>query len=208
MNTSAPIVGLFGSSHIYHYPLDLFHSIKIHPIVISSSPRNIAAINRQNTVQHTIKRIQRHNITLDKIVILIGGNDIGTLTPIQIIQGIIHIANSFSNINIQPIIVPIFNRLKPFNITESQYNTGRNKINKHLRLHYKKLHQHNILRIHNLRLDEDGVHLTRQGYITLTKAIKHHITPSNIPKHIIQLPPGHYHHNNEEIIINIVEEKL
>ena len=98
MNTSAPIVGLFGSSHISHYPLDIFHTYNIHPIVISSSPENIAAIIRQNTVHHTIKYIQSHNITLDRILILIGANDIGTLTPTQIVQGIIHIANSFNNI--------------------------------------------------------------------------------------------------------------
>ena len=211
MNTSAPTIGLFGSSHISHYPLDIFHTYNIHPIIISSSPKNIAAIIKQDTVHHTIKYIQSHNITLDKILILIGANDIGTLTPTQIAQGIIHIANSFNNINIQPIIVPLFNRHKPNSISKTQYNTDKNKINKHLRLHYKRQHQYNIIKIANLRLEEDGVHITKQGYRTLTKAIAYHIKKSNIPKHIIQLPPGHYkdHHNNEEIIIkHIVEKKL
>ena len=71
MSTSAPIVGLFGSFHFAHYPLDIFYNYNIHPKVISSSPKNIAAIIRQNTVHHAIKYIQSLKITLDRILILI-----------------------------------------------------------------------------------------------------------------------------------------
>ena len=209
MNTPAPIsLGLFGSSHISRYPLHLFHNYNIQPIVISSSPKNIAAIERENTVHQAIQHIQSHNIKLDMILILIGANDIGTLHPQQIIDGIIRIGDTFNNINIQPIIVPILNRKSPRNISQALYKTHRNRINKHLRLHYKNQHIHNIIQTPNLHLEKDGVHLAKHGYNALTKAIAFHIKKRNIPTHITQLPPGHYtnHHTREEIIVTIITE--
>ena len=176
MDTPAPIsLGLFGSSHISRYPLHLFRKYNIQPKVISTSPRNIAAIERNNTVHQSIQYIETHNIKLDMILILIGANDIGSLHPQQISDGIIRIGNSFNKINIQPIIVPIFNRESPRNISKALYETHRNRINKLLRLHYKKQHSHIIMETPNLHLEKDGVHLAIQGYKALTKAIAFHI---------------------------------
>ena len=209
MNTPAPIsLGLFGSSHISQYPLHLFNKYNIQPKVISSSPKNIAAIIRNNTVHQSIQHIQAHNIKLDMILILVGANDIGTLNPQQIRDGIIQIGDTFNNINIQPIIVPIFNRKSPRNISITLYNTHRNKINKLLRLHYKKQHTHNIIQITNLHLKEDGIHLAKHGYNALTKAIAFHIRKFTTPTPTTQIPPGHYtnHHTHEEIIVTHITE--
>ena len=142
------------------------------------------------------------------ILILVGANDIGTLNPQQILDGVIQIGDTFNNINIQPIIVPIFNRKSPSNISKTLYNTQQNWINKLLRLHYKKQHTHNIIQIPNLHLKRDGVHLAKHGYNSLTKAIAFHIKKITTPTLITQLPPGHYknHHTREEIIVTIINE--
>ena len=109
-SNSSTSLGLFGSSHIDHYPLDLFKNHNILPHIISSTPKNIAAIKKQDTVKMKIAQIQAQKVELDMILIIIGANDIGNLDPNQIAQGIIEIANSFSKVNIQPIIIPLFNR--------------------------------------------------------------------------------------------------
>ena len=216
-------IGLFGSSHIQNFPHDLFKNLQnfpftLHPIHISSSPKNLRAILGQNTVTQAIRRIQTQNIHLHCILILVGANDIGRLTPTQIAQGIIHIADRFQSINIQPLIVPIFNRLHPKGIEESFYKSERSKINRRLRAHYRRHRTHNIIGIKNLKLDQDGVHLTTSSYRVITKAVAHHIkdhlphiihntqphpalpTPQHIPHPsaplINHLPPGH--HFNEE----------
>ena len=141
-------LGFFGSSHIERYPLHLFTFISsfmsnITPFLISSSPKNIQSILSQNTVEQTIARITEQNIKLDFMVILVGANDIGTLSPKQIAEGIIFIAKSFAKINIFPIIVPIFNRDSPqykdrTPMPQHIYNTSKNKINRILRRHFKK----------------------------------------------------------------------
>ena len=76
------------------------------------------------------------------MLIIVGGNDIGSWSNKQITEGILYIAHRFSSINIQPIIAPIFNREAPHNITIRQYNTSRNKINHTLRKHFKKTAHH------------------------------------------------------------------
>ena len=76
------------------------------------------------------------------MLIMVGGNDIGSWSAKQIAQGILYIAHRFSRINIQPIIVPIFNREAPHNITIRQYNTSRDKINHTLRKHFKNSTSH------------------------------------------------------------------
>ena len=210
MNLKAPIsLGLFGSSHIDHYPLYLFHRHHIHPQIISSSPKNIRDIKKQNTVQNKIAHMMANNITIDMILLIIGANDVGTLSPQEIVQGIIDIANSFSAINIKPIIVPLFNRSKPNNLTVAQYNTIRNKVNSKLRLHYKRHHQYIVIKMHDMHL-KDGIHLNEKSYIYLTNAIISHIRKSTLTKYVLESPIGHHTNTitKEEIIAEITTEEI
>ena len=206
-------VGLLGSSHISRFPLPIFREHLIKPIIVSDNPRNTQAFIQNNTIQSILTYITTQNITLDYIFIMIGANDIGRLTHRQITNNLIHIAQHFQKLNITPIIAPIINRESPRNITRAVYNTNRNHINKALRKHFKKHNQQNLLKIHNLKLNNDGVHLTQSSYKTLAKAIKHHITrhitltQSNIAEYM-HLEPGHYidTQSNEEITIEHIME--
>ena len=210
--------GFFGSSHIEHYPLFLFRFItsfisNITPFHISSSPKNIQSILSQNTVEQTIKSITERKIKLDFMVILVGANDIGTLSPKQIAEGIIYIAKSFANINIFPIIVPIFNRESPryknkTPMPQHIYNSSKNKINKILTQHYKKQNMKCVLNIRTLKLTGDGVHLTPSSYQVLTKTITHHINRTIMCLYT-KIPPGHYHdkEKGEELIIEDIYEE-
>ena len=99
-------LGLFGSSHVQHYPLELFKilnlnvNVRIHPIHISSKPKNISSVLRQDTAGKIVKYINRYNIHLDYLLILIGANDIGHLSPTHISQGIIYLANKFNKMDL------------------------------------------------------------------------------------------------------------
>ena len=79
-------LGLFVSSHVQNYPLHLFKDLdlnidfRIHPIHISSKPKNIYSILKQGTARKIIKYIKSNNIHLDYILILIGVSDVGHLT--------------------------------------------------------------------------------------------------------------------------------
>ncbi len=208
------LLGLFGSSHVEQFPYETFNLLKdfkftIKPIHISSSPKNIRAILRQDTVNKTIKHIQSNHIHLDYILILIGANDIGYLSPEKITQGIIYIADSFTNINIQPIIVPIFNRDAPSEIPVPLYDSHRNRINRQLRNHYKRQHLTRIISLNKLHLDGDGVHLTYSSYRVITKSIAYHIQKSII-YHFTQLPPGIHisETTGEEITVDFIYEEI
>ena len=225
MSCSKLSLGLFGSSHIERYPIHLFKHLHqfnftINPILISSHPKNIRAILKQNTVTAAIQYIQQNNIHLDYILILIGANDIGTLNSTQIAAGILHIADTFTSYNIQPIITPIFNRDAPWYITVEYYKTERNRINRTLRQHFKKQHLTRILNIKDLHLSYDGVHLKPTAYRVITKSIAYHIqsqlTPHATHPHTghnrVHYPltphPTHHHyvHEREEITIEYFYE--
>ena len=215
MSLSKYALGLFGSSHSEKFPLHFFQrqyfNFQIQPIHISSSPKNIAAILKENTTKKAIEYIQTNNIHLDYIMILIGGNDIGQgkLNPTEIADGIIKIANSFAEINIEPVIVPIFNRKRPRKISKEEYDSDRSKINRRLAAHYKKQHVRRIIILKNLHLKEDGVHLVDSSYRVLAKSIAFHIHDS-IGKRDTKLPPGNYidEKTGEEISVQIVYEEI
>ena len=208
MGSQSKTIGLFGSSIIAHYPLEMFKAHHIHPIIISTSPKNIASIIKFNSLEKAITLIQTQQYKLDYILILVGSNDIGKLTPTKIIQELIHIADTFSNINITPIIVPMMNREAPRYITTQEYRRDRNKINKKLKAHYKAQKLPRILKLRNLHLKDDGVHLTDSSYKVLSKAISFHIKQIDIKDHIFQFPPGHYRdlNNNEHYTVEHITE--
>ena len=205
---SLKVLGLLGSSIIEHYPLDLFKEFNIHPIVISTSPKNLEQLTTHRTFNKTITHIKSLKVKLDYMLILIGSNDVGRLKSKEILEKLIYIAETLNNMNITPIIAPLINRKFPRFTTADTYAATKNLVNKKIKMHYRKLKKPRILKLRVLKLEKDGVHLPKSSYNVITRAISVHIQQLNIQQHIFKLPPGHYKdlNNNEEYIIEHITE--
>ena len=201
-------VGFFGISHVKKINQKHYNKYNIQVHKLSAKPTKIPKIINQKVVEKTIENIQNKNLELDCIVILLGDNDIGAEHPKYIFKNIIKISETFEDKNYQTIIVPILNRKKPKKISTKQYKTNRNYINKQLRKYYKQKKINKILKIRDLALGKDGVHLKESSYKILAKSIKFHL--ENIaPKKLLKLPPNTYTDEKtkeEWIIENITEE--
>ena len=124
---SLKVLGLLGSSIIEHYPLDLFKEFNIHPIVISTSPKNLEQLTTHRTFNKTITYIKSLKVKLDYILILVGSNDVRRLKPKEIKEKLIYIAETFSNVNITPIIAPLIYRKSPWFTTPDIYAATKNQ---------------------------------------------------------------------------------
>ena len=182
-NTFKYKLGLVGDSTVEHFPLEDLEDEDIDPIVLSCSPkraRRLVHSGRLNDIIHYT--LERHP-DLDAVFIFIGGNDVAPSCEVREILGnILEIAQSFEEIGIPQIIMPLMNRTNPRGISVSDYTMIRNGVNRLIRRHYQRNSQRGVVfNMENLELEPDGVHLTRWSYRKLSNAIK------------IQLKHRHFH---------------
>ena len=167
-------LGLVGSSQIENYPLDLLEEKNLEPIMLSSDPKNAKEIvNSGKLDEIIISTIEQHQ-DMDAVFIFVGGNDVKKHCEVsEIGNNILEIAESFYNIGIEPIIMPLINRQNPLGISVDKYNMIRNSVNRFIRRYYQRNGQrHNVLNLDNLDLQPDGVHLLRSSYCEISRAIK------------------------------------
>ena len=104
-------LGLVGDSTVEHFPLEDLEDEDIDPIVLSCSPkraRRLVHSGRLNDIIHYT--LDRHP-DLDAVFIFIGGNDVAPSCEVREILGnILEIAQSFEEIGIPQIIMPLMNR--------------------------------------------------------------------------------------------------
>ena len=166
-------IGLFGSSHIKRFPSEMLKKLGLKPQKLSFNPKRADTIISSGRLDRVITRIIEDFIDLDAVFIFAGGNDIYSgCDPRTITDNILYIAKEFESIGVEPIIMPIINREKPWNMEEEEYNSIRYSINRRLREQSRKQHlRYRVLPLHYLRL-EDGVHLTNNSYERLSLAIR------------------------------------
>ena len=151
-----------------------------------------------------ITRIIEDFIDLDAVFIFAGGNDICSgCDPSTIADNILYIAREFEAIGVEPIVMPIINRERPWNMKEEEYNTIRYSINRRLRDQSKKQRlRYRVLPLHYLRL-EDGVHLTDNSYEKLSLAIRKQMV--NLTMSSLRAE-GNYRFNETEYDVEFVNQ--
>ena len=166
-------LGLVGSSQVQYFPVDTLKDANFEPIILSSDPKNAKEIiNSGKLDELMISTIEQHQ-DMDAVFIFVGGNDVKKNCEVsEIGNNILTIAESFYNIGIEPIIMPLINRQNPLGISVDKYNI-RNSVNRFIRRYYQRNGQrHNVLNLDNLDLQEDGVHLLRESYCEISRAIR------------------------------------
>ena len=167
-------VGLVGSSQVQYFPVDTLKDANLEPIILSSDPKNAKEIvNSGKLDELIISTIEQHQ-DMDAVFIFVGGNNVKKHCEVsEIGKNILEIAESFYNIGIEPIIMPLINRQNPLGISVDKYNMIRNSVNRFIRRYYQRNGQrHNVLNLDNLDLQPDGVHLIRSSYCEISRAIK------------------------------------
>ena len=167
-------VGLVGSSQVQYFPVDTLKDANLEPIILSSDPKNAKEIIESGKLDELmISTIEQHQ-DMDAVFIFVGGNDVKKNCEVsEIGNNILEIAESFYNIGIEPIIMPLINRENPLGISVEKYNMIRNSVNRFIRRFYQRNGQrHNVLNLDNLDLQPDGVHLLRSSYCEISRAIK------------------------------------
>ena len=142
-------LGLVGSSQIENYPLDTLEEKNLEPIMLSSDPKNAKEIvNSGKLDEIIISTIEQHQ-DMDAVFIFVGGNDVKKHCNVsEIGKNILEIAESFYNIGIEPIIMPLINRENPLGISVEKYNMIRNSVNRFIRRFYQRNGQrHNVLNL-------------------------------------------------------------
>ena len=178
-------IGLVGSSQIKWFPTELLKQQGLRPIKLSHKPTNTQDLIKSGKLEKVVQDIIENHHQLDAVFLFIGANDIHRkCSPRRIINNIISIANEFANIGVEPIIMPIINREKPWGMNEDHFNTIRNSINRGLRNFYQRRGKFlRVMNINNLTLKSDGVHLTYSSYKHLSRSIAHQmrqLTISNL----------------------------
>ena len=182
-------LGLVGDSTAEHYPLEDLEDQDIDPIVLSCSPKKARDLVRSGRLDDMIHYTHENHPDLDAVFIFIGGNDVGPNCEVrEILANILEIAQSFEDIGIPQIIMPLMNRDNPRGISVSKYTMIRNGVNRLIRRHYQRNFQRGVVfNMENLELKSDGVHLTRWSYRKLSRAIK-----IQLNYHTNLLPTGHF----------------
>ena len=167
-------LGLVGSSQIENYPLDLLEEKNLEPIMLSSDPKNAKEIVNSGRLDEIIDTTIEQHQDMDAVFIFVGGNDVKKHCKVsEIGRNILEIAESFYNIGVEPIIMPLINRDNPLGITVEKYNMIRNSINRFIRRFYERNgKRYNVINLDNLDLQPDGVHLRRSSYCEISRAIK------------------------------------
>ena len=176
-------LGLVGDSTAEDYPLEYLEDQDIDPIVLSCSPKKARDLVHSGRLDDMIHYTHENHPDLDAVFIFIGGNDVvPECTPREILGYILKIAESFEEIGIPQIVMPLMNRTQPKGIHVTNYKHIRNGVNRLMRRHYERNSQRGIvLNMEDLELEPDGVHLTTWGYRRLSHAIK------------VQLQHCHFH---------------
>ena len=176
-------VGLVGDSNCQYFPMDLLKREGIDPIMLSCSPKRARMLIHGGKLDEIIHETHEEYPDLDAVFIFIGGNDVvPECRPREILGYILKIAESFQEIGIPQIVMPLMNRTKPKGIHVKDYKHIRNGVNRLMRRHYERNSQKGIvLNMEDLELEPDGVHLTTWGYRRLSHAIK------------VQLQHCHFH---------------
>ena len=176
-------VGIVGDSNCQYFPLELLKREGIDPIMLSCSPKRARMLVHGGRLNEIIHETHEEYPDLDAVFIFIGGNDVvPSCTPREILGNILKIAESFEEIGIPQIVMPLMNRTQPKGIPVTNYKHIRNGVNRLMRRHYERNSQKGIvLNMEDLELEPDGVHLTTWGYRRLSHAIK------------VQLQHCHFH---------------
>ena len=155
-------LGFFGSSHVEHFEDETLKKAGIKTTLLSCDPKNVQGIISTRKTERIITEIQLRHINIDAVLIMVGGNDIQkNCKPKDLFSNLLKIASLFEEINIEPIIVPLINRTQPRNVEhEDQYKMIRNRVNSNLKRYLGKRNKNIMLKIDNLPLCSDGVHLT------------------------------------------------
>ena len=167
-------LGLVGSSQVRYYPVDTLKNENLEPIILSTDPTRASEIIETGKLHEIISTTLDQHRDMDAVFIFVGGNDVRVTSDVREIgENILTIAESFSNRGILPIVMPLINRQYPLGIGVDQYNTIRNGVNRYLRRWYRRNgQQHNVLNFNDLKLQEDGVHLERESYCEISRAIR------------------------------------
>ena len=167
-------LGLVGSSQVRYYPLDTLEDEHLEPIILSTDPTRASEIIETGKLHEIISTTLDQHRDMDAVFIFVGGNDVRVTSDVRVIgENILTIAESFSNIGLLPIVMPLINRQYPLGIGVDQYTTIRNGVNRYLRRWYRRNGQrHNVLNFNDLKLQEDGVHLQRESYCEISRAIR------------------------------------
>ena len=183
METFKYKVGLVGDSTVQYFPLEDLKHEGIDPIMLSCSPKRARILVHGGRLNEIIHYTHEEYPDLDAVFIFIGGNDVVPSCEVREILGnILKIAQSFEEIGIPQIVMPLMNRTNPRGIPVEDYKMIRNGVNRLIRRHYQRnLQRGVVLNMEDLELEPDGVHLTRWGYRKLSNAIK------------VQLKHCHFH---------------
>ena len=167
-------LGLVGSSQVKYYPVDTLKNENLEPIILSTDPKNAKEIIESGKLDEIISTTIDQHQDMDAVFIFVGGNDVKENSEVsEIGNNILTIAESFYNRGIEPIVMPLINRQNPLGISVDKYNMIRNSVNRFIRRWYKRNGQrHNVLNLDNLKLQEDGVHLLRESYCEISRAIR------------------------------------
>ena len=180
---------MVGDSTVQYFPLELLKREGIDPIMLSCSPKRARILVHGGRLNEIIHYTHEEFPDLDAVFIFIGGNDVGPNCEVrEILANILEIAQSFEDIGIPQIIMPLMNRDNPRGISVSKYTMIRNGVNRLIRRHYQRNFQRGVVfNMENLELNSDGVHLTRWSYRKLSRAIK-----IQLNYHTNLLPTGHF----------------
>ena len=167
-------LGLVGSSQVRYYPMDTLENEDLQPIILSTDPTRAREIIETGKLDEIISTTLDQHQDMDAVFIFVGGNDVRENSEVsEIGDNILTIAESFYKIGIEPIVMPLINRQNPLGISVYKYNMIRNSVNRFIRRWYKRNGQrHNVLNLDDLKLQEDGVHLLRESYCEISRAIR------------------------------------
>ena len=168
------LFGLGGSSHIQHYPNDLFSdNFKLQLRLVEYTMTDYVG-------QRTTDKFLDFRPKLDFVVLFLGGNDLDrrNFTNDQhlfVLHNFFQAARTLFNNGIRPYIVAIQERRCPKNVSYQAYEDRRRKLNSQLGTTLSRMLEYNPVLAtpdYDNKFTTDGIHLSTEDYYHLTQHIE------------------------------------